>query len=115
MHPVRNPPFSISALISETLRERVVIYLQLCNLQEENVLKTSAICDELRTGLLFGLAAAETNFGVLVRSDCSEGSLWEGESLENTPTDAEQVVCLDNVETGVVAMHRMQNDLQTGS
>lgn len=56
----------------------------------------------------------ETDLGVLVGSDCCEGSLWEGEGLENTPAGAEQVVRLNDVEARVVAMHGMQNDLQIG-
>lgn len=50
-------------------------------------------------------AASDTDLGVLVRSDCCEGSLREGEGLENTPADTEQVVCLNNVEAWVIAMH----------
>lgn len=59
------------------------------------------------------LAVLETDLSVLVGSDCSEGSLREGEGLENTPAHTEQVVCLDNVEARMVAMHGVQNDLQT--
>lgn len=56
----------------------------------------------------------ETHLGVLVGCDGREGSLREGEGLENTPADAEHVVRLDDVEARVVAMHGVQNDLQTG-
>lgn len=56
----------------------------------------------------------ETDLGVLVGCDRCEGSLREGEGLENTPADTEQVVSLDDVEARVVAMHRVQNDLQEG-
>lgn len=59
------------------------------------------------------LAVLEKDLSVLVGSDCSEGSLREGEGLENTPAHTEQVVCLDNVEARMVAMHGVQNDLQT--
>lgn len=55
-----------------------------------------------------------TDLGVLVRCDRREGSLGEGEGLENTPADTEQVVRLDDVEARVVAMHGVQNDLQRG-
>ncbi len=55
----------------------------------------------------------ETDLGVLVRCDCCEGRLREGEGLENTPADTEEVVCLHNVEAWVVPMHRVQDDLQT--
>lgn len=61
---------------------------------------------------LHGLAAAEPYFGVLVGGNCSEGRLWEGEHLEDTPADTEQVICLDDVEAWMVSMHRVQNDLQ---
>lgn len=54
----------------------------------------------------------EADLSVLVGCDRCEGSLREGEGLENTPADTEQVVCLDDVEAWVVAMHGVQNDLQ---
>lgn len=59
-------------------------------------------------------AAADTDLGVLVRCDGGEGRLGEGEGLENTPADTEEVVCLDEVEARVVAMHGVQDDLQAG-
>lgn len=80
-----------------------MIDLQPCDLQKENV-ETSA------EGLV-RFVAAETNLGVLVGGDCGEGRLGEGESLENTPADAEQVICLDHMEARVVAMHGVQDDL----
>lgn len=56
----------------------------------------------------------ETHLGVLVGCDRREGRLGEGEGLENAPADAEQVVRLHDVEARVVAVHGVQNDLQTG-
>lgn len=111
---VDNPPFFIGAFIPETFRKWVVVYLKFCYLWKRWVgielkaqhwfwiCSTSWCC----------LTAAETDLGVLVSGDCCEGRLGEGEGLENTPTDTEQVVCLNHVETWVVAMHRVQNDLQ---
>lgn len=54
----------------------------------------------------------KTNLGVLVGRDSSEGGLWERESLKHTPSHAVEVIGLDDVEAGMVAMHGMQYDLQ---
>lgn len=48
---------------------------------------------------------------VLVSSHCSEGRLWEGEGLKWAPTDSVRTVCLGNMKPGVVAVHRVQDDL----
>lgn len=53
----------------------------------------------------------ETDLCVLVGSDSGEGSLRESEGLEDTPADTEEIICLNDVESRVVAMHRVQNDL----
>lgn len=66
------------------------------------------------SSLHFVFAGGETDRGVLVRCDRGEGSLREGEGLEDAPAHTEQVVCLDDVEARVVAMHGVQNDLQRG-
>lgn len=68
----------------------------------------------IRPGVCIDFAVIETDLSVLVRCDRCEGSLGEGEGLENTPADAEQVVRLHYVEARVVAMHGVQNDLQIG-
>lgn len=52
------------------------------------------------------------DLGVLVGGDGHEGGLREGEGLEDAPADAVQVVSLNDVETRVVAMHGVEDDLQ---
>lgn len=66
--------------------------------------------------MVFGLqvAVTETDLCVLVRGNCRERRLGEGERLEDAPADAVQVVGLDDVETRVVAVHGVQNNLQEG-
>ena len=70
------------------------------------------ICSSHIAACVGSLSVPGTDPGVLVGGDGRERSLWEGEGLENTPADAEQVVCLDDVEARVVAMHGVQNDLK---
>lgn len=55
---------------------------------------------------------SETDLSVLVSSDGGEGGLREGKGLEYTPAYTVHVVCLDNVEARVVAMHGVQNYLK---
>lgn len=50
----------------------------------------------------------------MVGGDGHEGRLREGEGLEDTPTDTEQVVSLDEVKPWVVTMHRVEDDLWGG-
>lgn len=71
--------------------------------------KISVMCESWQRS-----AAADTDLGVLVGCDGGEGRLREGEGLENAPADAEEVICLHDVEARVVAMHGVQDDLQTG-
>lgn len=67
-----------------------------------------------RNGRSLGSVTTETgaHLAVLVGGDRHEGRLREGEGLEDAPADAEQVVSLDQVETRMVAMHRVQDDLE---
>lgn len=48
---------------------------------------------------------------VLVCCDCGEGCFWESERLEDAPAYAVQIIGLDDVETWVVAVHGVQDDL----
>lgn len=88
-----------------------MVDLQLRNLQAGKSVKIPIMCDFLAA---VRFAVRETDLGVLVCCDRREGSLREGEGLEDTPADAEQVVRLDDVEARVVAVHGVQNDLQIG-
>lgn len=48
---------------------------------------------------------------VLVGSNRSEDCLREAEDLEDAPADAEEVICLHNVEARLVTVHGVENDL----
>lgn len=52
------------------------------------------------------------DLGVLVNRNCCEGGFRECEGLEDAPSDAIKVISLHHMEARLVAMHRMQNDLQ---
>lgn len=48
---------------------------------------------------------------ILVGSDRSKDCLREAEDLEDAPADAEEVVCLHNVEARLVTVHGVEDDL----
>ena len=68
----------------------------------------------LRSGGYQSVNPEEAHLGVLVGGDGHEGSLGEGESLEDAPANAEHVVRLDDVEARVVAVHGVEDDLESG-
>ena len=53
-----------------------------------------------------------THLFVLVGGDADEDGLWEGEGDEAVPPEAEDVVGLHDVETRLVLVHRVQDDLE---
>lgn len=55
------------------------------------------------------------DLGVLIGGYSGEGRLGEGEGLEDAPAHAEQVVRLHDVETRLVAVHGVQDDLKGSS
>ena len=53
-----------------------------------------------------------THLFVLVRRHCDERRLLKGVRVKGIPAHGEYVVSLDHVDTGLVLVHRVQDDLE---
>lgn len=103
-------PLLIGAFVTEAFGKRVVVDLQLRDLRAAEGAESGESPHRdpgsRRTG-----AGLKAHLVVLVGGDRHERRLREREGLEDAPADAEEVVGLDEVETRMVAMHRVQDDL----
>lgn len=104
-------PFAVivGASFPEAFSKRVMVDLQLCDLKEkeDGFLQNSWIFHFFMSFFLFVFFY----LWVLVSSDGSENGFWEGESLERAPADRMGAVHLDDMESWVVAMHGVKDDL----